>query len=69
MDYFHKVPVILQDEIRCEPPHIPDLYRLRVTISSSSSHVRTARETDALPMHYTVTELNTSHVIIAKQTQ
>jgi hypothetical protein len=66
MDYFHKVPVILQDEIQCEPPWQPRSVQIaRDKSTAVVVIVRTARATNALQMHYTVTELNTSHVVIA----
>jgi len=71
MDYFHKVPVILQDEIRCEPSWQPRSVQIAGDKSAAAAAVavvvivRPARATNALQMHYTVTELNTSHVVIA----
>ena len=65
MDYFHEVPVILQDEIRREPPWQPRSVQIALDKSTAVVIiVRTAPSTNALQMQYTVTELNTSHVVI-----
>jgi len=69
MDYFHKVPVILQDEILCEPSWQPRSVQISRGKSAVAAVVvvivRPARATNGLQMHYTVTELNSSHVVIA----
>jgi hypothetical protein len=66
MDYFHNVPVILQDEVRSESHWQPRSVQIvRDKSAAVVVTVRTARARNALQMHYTVTGPNTSHVVIA----